>query len=143
MNQKQFEQEVYLEAEAQWSFIEFWIMVIDDIKAGRLKYEDIPQVKKPTIKKRRKENKLIKVKGNARKLIDANLKISEVAIRYGIKLEKNNKIICPFHDDTDPSLSLDDELNVFYCFGCQETGDIINFVGRLEEWKEKTQQKKH
>lgn len=137
MNQEQFEQEVYLEAEAQWGYIEFWVMVLDDIKAGRLKYEDIPQVKKPIVKKIKKENKLIKVKGNARKLIDSNWKISEVATLYGLKLEKNNKIICPFHDDNDPSLLLDDEKNVFFCFGCNVTGDIIDFYGRLKEWKEK------
>lgn len=33
--------------------------------------------------------------------------------------------VCPFHTDTDPSLSYWKEKNLFHCFGCKETGDII------------------
>lgn len=36
---------------------------------------------------------------------------------------------CPFHkDDTEPSLSFNKRKGVFYCFGCNVSGDIINFV---------------
>jgi len=33
--------------------------------------------------------------------------------------------LCPFHDDTDPSLHYWKEKNVFRCFGCGEVGDVI------------------
>jgi len=72
------------------------------------------------------------VKGKYRSLIDSSLKISDVAKKYGLKVE-GNKAVCPFHDDKDPSLSLSDQKNVFYCFGCQTKGDIVEFIRRLEE----------
>ena len=36
---------------------------------------------------------------------------------------------CPFHDDKNPSLRLNEEY--FYCFGCGATGDVIDFTARL------------
>lgn len=35
---------------------------------------------------------------------------------------------CPFHDDRHPSMKVDER---FYCFGCQETGDVIDFTAKL------------
>lgn len=71
-----------------------------------------------------------KTKGAFRKAIDEKIKISEVAKIFGLKV-KRNKIVCPFHNDTDPSLSLNDDLNTFHCFGCHAKGDIIEFYRRL------------
>ena len=136
MNQIEFEEKIYRQSDMEWAFIDMGWTWIDDIKAGRLTIADIP--KKQNIPKTKKKKTLSKVRGRARELIDSKLKISEVAIKYGIKLEKNNKIICPFHDDTDPSLSLNDDINVFFCFGCHATGDIINFIGRLEDGKKRS-----
>jgi CHC2 zinc finger/Domain of unknown function (DUF927) len=39
---------------------------------------------------------------------------------------------CPFHEDKTPSLSVNDERGVFYCFGCGEGGDVFDFVMKLE-----------
>ena len=36
---------------------------------------------------------------------------------------------CPFHDDKNPSMKLNEEY--FYCFGCGATGDVIDFTARL------------
>ena len=36
--------------------------------------------------------------------------------------------ICPFHEDHQPSLLLDQR---YYCFGCHATGDVIDFTARL------------
>jgi hypothetical protein len=36
---------------------------------------------------------------------------------------------CPFHDDHNPSLKLNQ--NYFYCFGCGATGDVIDLTARL------------
>ena len=76
-----------------------------------------------------------KLKGNKRKAIDSKLKISEVAKKYGLKVDRKGMTICPFHEDNNPSLSLNDEKNVFYCFGCQSKGDIITFIGMMEDLK--------
>lgn len=36
--------------------------------------------------------------------------------------------ICPFHEDTKPSLSISKEKNLYYCFACNAGGNSINFV---------------
>ena len=39
---------------------------------------------------------------------------------------------CPFHSENTPSFSIDPERGNYYCFGCQEKGDAIHFVMKLE-----------
>lgn len=44
----------------------------------------------------------------------------------GIELKKNGKSyhgLCPFHDDTNPSLSINPTKNLWQCFGCGAGGD--------------------
>lgn len=36
--------------------------------------------------------------------------------------------LCPFHEDTHPSLSIDLERGLFHCFACGAGGDVIRFV---------------
>lgn len=36
--------------------------------------------------------------------------------------------LCPFHTERTPSFSVNAELQVFHCFGCQASGDVITFV---------------
>ena len=38
------------------------------------------------------------------------------------------KGLCPFHNEDTPSFHVDMNRNVFFCFGCQEDGDVFNFV---------------
>jgi DNA primase catalytic core len=40
--------------------------------------------------------------------------------------------LCPFHNDTNPSLSVNDEKNVFKCFGCGKSGTVIDAVSLFE-----------
>lgn len=47
---------------------------------------------------------------------------------YGIEVKRNGMACCPFHDDRTPSMKVDKR---FHCFGCQEDGDVIDFVGKL------------
>lgn len=35
---------------------------------------------------------------------------------------------CPLHEDSDPSFSVDPEKGVFWCHGCEQGGDIINYL---------------
>ena len=49
----------------------------------------------------------------------------------GIPLKKNGRSyfgLCPFHDDTNPSLSVNPSTNLWQCFGCSAGGDVIRFV---------------
>lgn len=50
------------------------------------------------------------------------------AEHYGIKVGRGGMACCPFHDDRTPSLKLDVR---YHCFGCQEDGDVIDFVEKL------------
>lgn len=45
----------------------------------------------------------------------------------GLSVNMHKKAICPFHSDTRPSLSIWEEKNIFKCFVCGETGDVITF----------------
>ena len=39
---------------------------------------------------------------------------------------------CPFHDDTNPSMAVNQDKQFFYCFVCQESGNAIHFIRRYE-----------
>jgi DNA primase len=41
-------------------------------------------------------------------------------------------ISCPFHRETKPSCRVELERKIFHCFGCQESGNILEFVAKLE-----------
>lgn len=40
---------------------------------------------------------------------------------------------CPFHEDNSPSFSVNPSDKVYYCFGCQESGDLFSFVMAKEQ----------
>ena len=40
--------------------------------------------------------------------------------------------LCPFHGEKTASFSVNAQLGVYYCFGCQESGDAITFVRKIE-----------
>ncbi|MDP4042908.1 DNA primase [Mycoplasmopsis arginini] len=41
---------------------------------------------------------------------------------------KNYVACCPFHDEKTPSFSVSPEKNIFKCFGCGKSGNVIKFV---------------
>jgi DNA primase len=40
--------------------------------------------------------------------------------------------LCPFHDERSPSFGIDPGQKVYYCFGCQASGDVFTFVQEVE-----------
>lgn len=42
------------------------------------------------------------------------------------------KGLCPFHDERSPSFTVTPARGMFHCFGCQESGDAISFLQKLE-----------
>ncbi len=40
--------------------------------------------------------------------------------------------LCPFHGEKTASFSVNPQLGFYYCFGCQESGDAITFVRKME-----------
>lgn len=44
------------------------------------------------------------------------------------RMGKNYIALCPFHQERHPSFYLYPDTNSFYCFGCNQGGDVIKFV---------------
>lgn len=69
-------------------------------------------------------------------IFDAVNKMAEILDvwdRYGDGQEPiNNKICCPFHDDSNPSLSFKVEENYYNCFGCEAGGGPVDLLKRLK-----------
>ena len=57
--------------------------------------------------------------------------ITDIAKRLGLKIDKNNKAICPFHNDKNPSLSFNTKENYYHCFSCGASGDNIKLVKEI------------
>ena len=62
-------------------------------------------------------------------IVRRSVSLREAAELYGIEIGRNGMACCPFHDDKNPSLKLNEDY--FYCFGCGATGDVIDFTARL------------
>ena len=53
----------------------------------------------------------------------------------GIVLKKRGKQLmgrCAFHEDKNPSMSVDPIKGLFHCFGCNAGGDVLGFLSRME-----------
>lgn len=58
--------------------------------------------------------------------------ILKLAEEYGIEVSKHGMALCPFHNDTTPSLSISEEKGIWHCFGCERGGNIAKFKELLE-----------
>lgn len=61
--------------------------------------------------------------------VKQSVTLKEAANHYGIPINRSNMICCPFHQDKRPSMKLNRDY--YYCFGCHESGDVIQFVAKL------------
>jgi DNA primase len=60
------------------------------------------------------------------------VKVIEGYIRLRKGGAQNFTGLCPFHKEKTPSFNVNATRQFFYCFGCQVTGDVFTFVGRIE-----------
>lgn len=88
-----------------------------------------------------KEKKVVKeitlgdvLKNNVRQKVIENLSFEVVMDKYGLKY-RGHMAKCPFHNDTNYSLSFSNEKGLWKCFGCQAKGDIISLIKMLKENK--------
>src|SRR5262249_28450851 len=56
--------------------------------------------------------------------------IVEIVSRYTAlkRTGRNHHGLCPFHSEKTASFSVSEERGVFYCFGCQVSGDVFKFL---------------
>ncbi|MGZ3515437.1 MAG: DNA primase, partial [Thermodesulfobacteriota bacterium] len=66
-------------------------------------------------------------------------KVSEIRDRSSIlevvsdyvtlkKTGRNHRGLCPFHSEKTPSFMVNEEKQIFHCFGCGEGGDVFTFL---------------
>lgn len=55
--------------------------------------------------------------------------VPDAAVQYGLDVSRNGMVRCPFHNDSNPSMKLNDDY--FFCFGCGEHGDVIDLTAAL------------
>ena len=60
------------------------------------------------------------------------VKVIEGYIRLRNAGAQNYKGLCPFHREKTPSFNVNGTRQFYYCFGCQASGDVFTFVGKIE-----------
>ncbi len=78
--------------------------------AGRIREEDIAEV--------REKSRIDEVVGDYVTLRNAG--------------SGSLKGLCPFHDEKSPSFNVNPSRNFYHCFGCQEGGDVITFLMKID-----------
>lgn len=46
--------------------------------------------------------------------------------------DENYTLLCPFHDDTNPSLNILKDSGIYHCWSCGASGNLITFVSNFE-----------
>ncbi|MGD0521138.1 MAG: DNA primase [Terracidiphilus sp.] len=60
------------------------------------------------------------------------VKVIEGYIRLRKAGAQNYTGLCPFHKEKSPSFSVHAVRQFYHCFGCQASGDVFSFVGKIE-----------
>ena len=67
--------------------------------------------------------------------VKGKVDIVELFESFGVKLREKGKSfigLCPWHDDHTPSLSANREKGLYHCFGCGESGDVVDLVEKMK-----------
>ena len=62
--------------------------------------------------------------------------LAEVVESAGVRLRGRGRVrqgVCPFHDEAEGSFTVYSDSERFYCFGCGEGGDVLDFVRRMDD----------
>ncbi|MDE2861598.1 MAG: CHC2 zinc finger domain-containing protein [Chloroflexota bacterium] len=77
-------------------------------------------------------------------MVTANVDIPSLKARHpladaveasGVRLRGRGRVrqgVCPFHDEAEGSFTVYEDSQRFYCFGCGEGGDVLDFIRRSE-----------
>ena len=77
-------------------------------------------------------------------MVTANVDIAALKARHplgdtveaaGVRLRGRGRVrqgVCPFHDEAEGSFTVYSDSEKFYCFGCGEGGDVLDFVQKSE-----------
>lgn len=67
-------------------------------------------------------------------LVKSRLDIVQVLSSYiELKLAGSNyKALCPFHQEKSPSFMVNPQIQIYKCFGCGKSGDVLSFIQEME-----------
>ena len=78
-------------------------------------------------------------------MVTANVDIPALKARHslgdtveasGVRLRGRGRVrqgVCPFHEEAEGSFTVYGDSEKFYCFGCGEGGDVLDFIRRMED----------
>ena len=61
--------------------------------------------------------------------------LAEVVEGAGVELRGRGRVrqgVCPFHEEREGSFTVYGDTERWYCFGCGEGGDVLDFLQRIE-----------
>src|SRR5216683_1278844 len=67
--------------------------------------------------------------------VKAKVDLVKVVLEH-VRLTKRNKDfwgLCPFHQEDSPSFKVNPQMQSWYCFGCERSGDVFTFVELIEK----------
>ena len=67
--------------------------------------------------------------------VKARHSLATVVESAGVKLHGTGRVrqsVCPFHDEAEGSFTVYSDSQRWYCFGCGEGGDVLDFIQRTE-----------
>jgi len=67
--------------------------------------------------------------------IKARIDLADLISSYGIQVKTagaTKKACCPFHHEKTPSFNINESKGFYHCFGCNESGDAIKFVQKMD-----------
>ncbi|MCP8351747.1 DNA primase [Candidatus Synchoanobacter obligatus] len=74
-----------------------------------------------------------KTSSHATSVIDGVDIAEEISKFVKLKPSKNELLgLCPFHTEDTPSFYVNPQKRLFYCFGCQAGGNVINFRAKIQ-----------
>ncbi|MCZ6794916.1 MAG: DNA primase [Planctomycetota bacterium] len=71
----------------------------------------------------------------AREEIRRRVPLEELLPEYNVHLIASGskwKALCPFHQEKTPSFWVDPDKQLYYCYGCQEGGDLFRFIESMD-----------
>nr|WP_245346648.1 DNA primase [Arthrobacter stackebrandtii] len=74
---------------------------------------------------RREDIDEVRTRTDLKEIVDAYVTLKSAGIG-------SFKGLCPFHDERSPSFHVRPQMGYFHCFGCQESGDVISFIQKMD-----------
>ncbi len=62
--------------------------------------------------------------------------LGDIVEASGVRLHGRGRVrqgVCPFHEEAEGSFTVYADTERFYCFGCGEGGDVLDFLQRIED----------